>query len=301
VDPLICKSTAMAEVVRRIERAARADSPVLIWGEKGVGKKLVAELIHRQSRRGGGPLVIVSTRKNRAASAEDVLFGGAGQLGRLVAAEGGTLVIDEIAGLGRTGQAKLLAAAEGRHVAELEDSVGQPVDFRLMATSRSDLAASVGRRRVREDLYYRLSVVTIRVPPLRERQADIPWLVLQMIDELCAARDRPAPAVDLDLMERLTERPWPGNGHELRDVLGEMLLWEDGETLRVDHLDGRFTGDGKDSGNSSSAMEFDTLADMERMAVMRALKAHQGNRTQTARSLGISVRTLQRKLKHWDV
>ena len=119
--PLICKSMAMLEAARRIERAARADSPVLIWGEDGTGKKLVAETIHRRSRRRDGPLVMLATEKCNGRSAEDELFGTAEQLGSLAAAAGGTLLIDEITGLPPTGQAKLLDAAEGRCVAELKE------------------------------------------------------------------------------------------------------------------------------------------------------------------------------------
>lgn len=298
---LMCESTAMREVARRIERAAQADSPVLIWGEKGAGKKLVAEMIHRQSRRGDGPLVIVSTQKSPGQSAEDELFGTAEQPSRLVTAAGGTLLIDEITGLPPTGQAKLLCAAEGRYVAEIRDSARQPIDFRLMATTRNDLAESVERGAIREDLYYRLTVVTIRVPPLRERRKDIPCLVKQLVGELCGARDKPAPGVAPELMRYLVEHPWPGNGRELRRCLERMVLRNDAEVLEVDHLRASFSDDRRDSAGPFSPERIDTLAELERAAVMRALRAHQGNRTQAAKALGISVRTLQRKLKHWDL
>jgi len=301
VHPLICKSTAMLEVAKRIERAAQADSPVLIWGEKGVGKKLVAEMIHRQSRRGDAPLVIVSTENSGGQSVEDELFGTAEQPGRLPTTAGGTLLIDEIAGLPPTGQAKLLAAAEGRYVSQRKDSSRQPIDFRLMATARNELAESVERGTLREDLYYRLSVVTIRVPPLRERKEDIPYLVQQMLGELCATRDKQVPAADPKLTEYLVRRAWPGNGHELRNCLDRMVSTEDSERLDVNDLHGSFCEDGRDSTGLPWAERVDTLADLERAAVMRALKVHQGNRTQAAKALGISVRTLQRKLRHWDV
>lgn len=291
----------MLKVARRIERAAQADSPVLIWGEKGVGKKLVAGMIHRRSRRGDSPLVIVSTQRSSGQSAEDKLFGAAGQPGRLATVAGGTLLIDEITGLAPTGQARLLAAVEGRRVAKAGNSAGQPIDFRLMATTRHELTASVERGAVREDLYYRLSVVTIRVPPLRERKEDIPCLVRQMLGELCAAHGKRVPAVDPELMARLLEGSWPGNGCEVRDCLKEMLQREDAEVLEMDHLRASFSGNGKGSTDSLSTERIKTLADLERAAVRRALEVHQGNRTQAARALGISVRTLQRKLRHWDV
>jgi len=300
VPPLISESLAMLEVARRIRRAARADSPVLIWGEQGTGKKLVAETIHRQSRRSDGPLVIVPREKSGDQSVEDELFGTAEQPSRLISATGGTLLIEEIAGLSPTGQAKLLAATEGRYVADLGDSAGQPIDFRLMATSRNELAESVERGAVREDLYYRLTVVTIRVPPLRERKEDIPRLVQHILGELCAARERPAPAVHPALMHYLVEHPWPGNGRELRALLESIVLAGDPEILEIDHVRASFCNNGTSSTGFSWAERIDTLDELEHAAVIRALRTHQGNRTRAARSLGISVRTLQRKLKHWS-
>jgi len=299
VYPPIAKSPAMLAVLKRIQRAAEVDSPVLIWGEPGSGKKMVAEVIHRRSRRAHGPFVVVSTGNRRGSSPEDELFGAAEPPGNLVAADGGTLLIDEITGLSPTRQAKLLAAAEGRHLEEPWGFGRQPVDFRLMATTREDLAQSVKRGSVRADLYYRLTVVTIRVPPLRERKEDIPCLVEQMLGELCSERGRRVPAVDPELVQHLAERAWSGNGRELRECLQRMVVAEDAETLRVKHLQSPSSQNGRNTRGVPSAEEIDTLADLERTAVMRALTAHQGNRTQAARALGISVRTLQRKLKHW--
>jgi len=291
----------MLEVARRIERAAKADCPVMIWGERGAGKKMVAEMIHRRSRRRDGPLVVVSTQKSPGQPAEDEVFGTAGRPGRLLGAAGGTLLIDEITGFPPTGQAKLLDAAEGRHVAEVGDAAEQPLDFRLMATTRAELAESVDRGSVRADLYYRLTVVTIRVPSLRERQGDLPCLVQWMLSELCAVRGSPVPAVAPELVQHLAERPWPGNGHDLRDCLKRMLAVGDAGTLGAKHLQAVLPQNGRSPAGASSAKPVDTLADLERAAVTRALEAHQGNRTQAAKALGISVRTLQRKLKHWDL
>ena len=288
----------MLEAARRIERAGRADSPVLIWGEDGTGKKLVAETIHRRSRRADAPLVVLATEKCRGQSAEDELFGTAEQPGRLAAAAGGTLLIDEITGLSPTGQAKLLDAAEGRYLAELQDSAGQSIDSRLMVTTRHEIAESVKRGALREDLYYRLAVVTIRIPPLRQRKEDIPGLVEQMLNEICAAGDRPVPAVAPELMQYLIERPWHGNGQELRDCLDAILAEGDADVLTMNQLP-PWAHRGGGPGNANQERQIDTLAELERAAVMQALKVHQGNRTQAARTLGISVRTLQRKLRQW--
>lgn len=298
---LICKSSAMLEVARRIERAAQADSPVLIWGEKGTGKKLVAELIHRQSRRGRAPLVVFSAADAAGRSAEEALFGTSEQPGALATAAGGTLLIDEIIGLPRAAQAKLLEAAERWHRAGLRNSDPRRIGFRLMATTRYSLSESVQRRALREDLSYRLAVVTIRVPSLRERKDDIPSLVRHILAECCAAHGRPVPSVERELMRYLVAHSWPANVGGLRDSLNKMVLAEDADVLTVDHLRGGFFDGRSAPANSPSPERIETLADLERAAVMRALKARQGNRTQAAKALGISVRTLQRKLKHWDV
>ena len=291
----------MLEAARRIERAAQADSPVLIWGEDGTGKKLVAETIHRRSRRRDGPLVMFATEKCNGRSAEDELFGTSEQPGRLAAVVGGTLLIDEITGLPPTGQAKLLDAAEGRYVAELKEFAEQPIDFRPMATTRYDIAESVQRGTVRKDLYYRLAVITIRTPPLRERKEDIPGLIEQMLNEMCTARDKPAPAVDPELMQHMIERPWHGNGHELHGCLEAMLAEGDSAVLRMGDFPPQLAHHAGGSEYANREGHIDTLAELERAAVIQALKVHQGNRTQAAKSLGISVRTLQRKLRHWHV
>jgi two-component system response regulator AtoC len=307
VQPLLGKSPAMLKVFDRIRRAAQVDSPVLIWGEEGTGKTLVAETIHRQSRRAGGPFVVVRAERIADASMEEDLFAPsewpfelapAEWPGQVESAQGGTLLIDEITGVPRTCQAKLLAAAEGRYGPGSEYSGEPPFDFRLMATSRHEPSESVERGTVREDLYYRLAVVTIRVPSLRERTEDIPWLVRHMLAELSAARDKPVPSVEPELMRYLVEQPWPGNLDELRQCLDTLVAAEDAETLGVDHL----RASRPDSeGDPNDSQHIDPLAELERAAVMRALKVCHDNRTQAARALGISVRTLQRKLRQWGV
>ena len=195
----------------------------------------------------------------------------------------------------------MLDTIEGKHVAELEDVVGQLIDFRLIATTRHEIAESVAQGVLREDLYYRLAVVTIRIPPLRERQEDIPELVAHILNEMCAARDKPVPALDPELMQHLVERPWHGNGQELRDCLHALLGVGGSNVLSMSHLPPLWANRAGGSDHASRGRHIDTLAELERAAVMHALKVHQGNRTQAAKSLGISVRTLQRKLRHWRV
>ncbi len=236
VCPLICESTAMREVARRIERAAAVESPVLIVGEAGAGKKFVAELIHRRSRRGDGPFVIASTETDRSRLDAQEPFEAGMPPDQWVAAAGGTLLIDEIARLSPTLQAMLLDMLENRRAVGLNNFRGQPATVRLMATSRDELAESVESGCVRKDLYYRIAVVTIRVPPLRQRQEDIPRLVQEMLEEWCARHDKPAPTVDPDLMRYLIDYPWLGNGYELRDRLDTILSMTEAAVLEMRHL-----------------------------------------------------------------
>jgi DNA-binding NtrC family response regulator len=298
VDSLICESTAMLDVRRRIARAAQVDSPVLIWGERGAGKKLVAEMIHRQSRRGQGPFVIVRPEHADSRELDRQLFGEAEQPGELAAAQGGTLLIDGITDVPRTSQARLLDVVEARD-AERRDAEEHPIDFRLMATACNELSASVRQGVVRQDLYYRLTVVTIHVPSLRERREDIPPLVQHMLGELCAVRGKSVPEVTPELMRYFAERSWHGNGGELRACLEAMLEAGDASVWGVNQLPPRSAVQPGRPGQAVLEGRIDTLAEVERTAVTWALQAHQGNRTQAAKSLGISVRTLQRKLRQW--
>lgn len=299
MQPLICKSKPMQEVARRIERIAQADSPALISGEKGAGKKLVGETIHRKSRRGRGAYVVVRAESGEAAMRR--LFGTAEEHGQLARADGGTLLIDEVTALPPTAQAKLMELAEGRQNAAQRHAEDSPADFRLMATTRFDLAESVRRGVVREDLPYRLAVASIHVPPLRERKEDIPALTHQLLADVCETRGKSVPAIAPEVIQYLVERPWPGNVSQLRDcLLYAAVLAEDAEVLEIAHLRGSLADDGEEGG-SSPQRRIGTLAELERAAVMRALELHQGNRTRAAKSLGISVRTLQRKLRDWGV
>ncbi|MBN2294518.1 MAG: sigma-54-dependent Fis family transcriptional regulator [Pirellulales bacterium] len=229
--PLIFKSMAMMEVARRIERASQTDSPVMVFGEPGTGKKQVAESIHRQNRRGDGPLVIFSTENMAARLLEEKLFGNSEKPSVLETTGSGTLLIDEITRLPRTVQARLLEAADARHRADMKYSGDRAIDFRLMATTRYDLRESVARGVLREDIGYRLAVVSIQVPPLRGRREDIPSLVRHILEELSVAHGRCVPSVSSKLMRLLMRHAWPGNVSQLRIYLDTMLYETGGDIL----------------------------------------------------------------------
>jgi DNA-binding NtrC family response regulator len=308
--PLIGTTTTMRGVFERMRRAAQVDSPVVIWGEKGAGKRLAAEMIHLQSRRASGPLVTISTEEMSSVMVERELFGDFPESVAALRGEdrgpcdpvfGGTLLIEEITALASTAQARLLRVMEDRGGSAGVWRDGAFSEFRLMATTRYDPVQSLDRGAMREDLYYRLAVVPIRMPSLSERREDIPWLVRQILAEWCGSRGRPVPQVEPELMERLVERPWPGNIDELRECLINLVATHDTGTLEVRHLP-RWFVDEEDGSNGARPRRIDaTLAELERKAVTVALGTHQGNRTRAAKALGISVRTLQRKLKQWEM
>ncbi len=299
---VIANSTAMREVVRRMERAARADCPVVLWGEEGSGKRFVAEQIHRHSRRRGGPLIIVRLPyplmpdNERVCLLEDEqLFGARENPGRLAEAAGGTLLVDEITRLSPTTQAKLLGAVEGR------GAFTESLDFRLMATTRFELAECVKRGTLREDLYYRIGVVMIRVPPLRERRDDLSDLIRELLAELSAERGIAVPAVEPEFVQAAVDYSWPGNGAQLRELLAAMLPAGAAHPLSATGLRTALAGTGESRPGTLSSPQVVPLERLERAAVLHALEVHEGNRTQAAKSLGISVRTLQRKLRRWQV
>lgn len=300
VQPLICKSARMVEVARRIERAAGAESPVLICGERGAGKKLVAKTIHRKSPRRDGPFVTIRTGGAAGRPLDEELFGSGEWPGAWAKANGGTLLIDEITGLLGTAQARLLAILEGRPLADAGPYDGRRSAVRLMATTRFELPESVRRGVLRRELHYHLGVVTISVPSLRDRREDLPALIRHVLAEICAAREKPVPRVEPELMDCLVEYSWPGNGRQLRHCLETMLPERGADVLKRIHVPLSLVDLLGSSRTLASRRSVDTLADLERAAVARALEIHRGNRTRAAKVLGISVRTLQRKLRQWD-
>ena len=310
VSPLIGKSPAMREVFERILRAAEVESPVLIWGERGAGKRQVAEAIHRRSHRAARPFVVVSTERIPSDVVEQEIFGRGSPAGLLNGerrglahdAPGGTLLIEEIRGLPRTGQARLLRAIEGQSGMIRGGHDETWPDVRWMVSTRYDPLDSVERGAMREDLYYRLAVVAIRVPSLRERKEDVPRLVRQLLAELCDARRVPVPSVEPELMHRLVEHPWSGNLDELRDCVERIFAASPAGPLGADLLPPSFEASVEPWADPRRETARDaTLAELERTAVARALTTHEGNRAQVAKTLGISVRTLQRKLKQWGM
>jgi DNA-binding NtrC family response regulator len=312
-EKIIGRSPQMLEVFDRIRRAAETDSLVLIQGESGTGKELVAEAIHRHSRRSEGPFVTVNMAAIPGGLVESELFGhvrgsftgaAADRVGRFEAADCGTLFIDEIGEFELTAQAKLLRVLETLTVTPVGSNDDRCVDVRIVAATSRDLHGLIARSAFREDLYYRLNVVTIDLPPLRERRPDIPLLMDHFLSQSCAASNKPKLSITSELAEFLNTFHWPGNIRQLRNAVESMVVLARGGVLAMRDLPRHLLlagGQADEPGSAAAAQPTGTLERLERAAVVQMLERCQGNRTRAAEALGISLRTLQRRLKAWHM
>jgi len=308
--PIVGRSEAMQAVYDRIRRVAQTDSIVLILGESGTGKELVAAAIHRESPRAKGPYVAVNMAAIPAHLVESELFGhvrgaftGAtdARIGRFEVASGGTIFIDEIGDFDPIAQAKLLRVLENYTVCPIGSNDDVHVDVRVVAATSRNLHDLVAKGQFREDLYYRLNVVLIQLPPLRERREDIPLLANVFLRESSAACGRGPMTIDPQLMQYFMHHSWPGNVRQLRNLIFSMVVMARGDVLMLADV----PADKRESvllptlvTNGTPVEELETI---ERMHILSTLEAHGGNRTHAAAALKISVRTLQRKLKSWGM
>ncbi|MEZ4406667.1 MAG: sigma 54-interacting transcriptional regulator [Polyangiales bacterium] len=293
------------ETVRLFQQARRlaaSDLPVLLTGETGVGKEVVARALHRYSSRAGGPFVGVNCGSLPEGVAESELFGHergsftgatAQRAGIFESADGGVLLLDEIAELSPSNQARLLRALEERVVVRVGGAQPVSVDLKVIAATHRDLADEVRAGRFREDLYFRLAGATLRVPALRERPADIAPLARRILAER-------APKVSFGpgVLDALTAYRWPGNVRELRNAIDSGLALCDGGTLRVDHLPATVAA-------ATALSEAHTLRgrvdEAERREIVRALATHNNNQSRAARELGISRRALIYKMERYGL
>jgi two-component system NtrC family response regulator len=309
LDGIVGTSPAMQEVFSLIERVSFADVPVLITGESGTGKELVARAIHQRSRRAGGPFVALNCAAVPESLLESEFFGhergaftGAvrGHVGRFEQAAGGTLFLDEIGAMRVELQAKLLRAIQEREVQRLGSTTPRKVDVRILAATAEDLERSIRRGTFREDLYYRLNVVPIRLPPLRERVEDVTALARHFLDRASKRLGREAPSLAPDALERLQLYPWPGNVRELENCIERMVVLASGPRLGADDLPPHVA---RPSASPESAADFDLpaggvrLADLERHLIRQALRRSRGNVAPACRLLGISYKTLQYRIR----
>lgn len=300
-DDFVTDDPATKELLALVDRVAPRDIAVLVTGESGTGKELIARRLHARSPREKGPFVAVNAAALPETLAESELFGaekgaftGAEQsrAGRFEEASGGTLFLDEVGELPSSLQVKLLRVLEERVVRRLGGSRDLPVDVRLVAATNRDLTRESEAGMFRQDLFFRLAVVVVNIPPLRERPGDLPLLARHFAARLAARHGVPAPRLTAEALEVLAGHPWPGNVRELRNVLERAVVVRGGEPIRVEDL-----------ALAAPAPATSSLdrTHREREALLAALRRTGGRRDEAARLLGISVRTLYYRLKQWGI
>ena len=303
---LVGRSKQILDVFGRIEKAAKGDANVCIYGESGTGKELIARAIHAISDRRRGPLVTFDCAAVPESLAESQLFGhvkgaytGAieSRDGVFTQADGGTLFIDELCELTLPLQAKLLRVVQGREFVKVGGTKPIRTNIRLVTATNKDPKAAVDAGMFRADLYYRVAVVMIKVPPLRERREDIPLLVNHFLDRYTAGYKKQIRGVEPAALARMTALPWPGNVRQLENFLAQAVVLAEGDMLTERDL---FVDEAPVATPGVSAAPGDPilpLREVERRHILHTLQRVGGNRTEAARLLGISIRCLQYKLK----
>jgi DNA-binding NtrC family response regulator len=303
--PLVSRSPKMRAVEQSIAKVARTGTTVLLQGESGSGKEITARAIHEASPRAGQPFLAINCAVLSEALIESELFGhekgaftGAHvqRRGRLELADGGTFFLDEVAELHPSLQAKLLRVLEERSFERVGSATPIAIDVRFIAATHKDLRALVREGKFREDIYHRLAVFPIVLPPLRERREDIVPLAERLLRALHAEGASRFLPLSPEVRAHLEAAPWPGNVRELRNVLERGVILADGAPLRVEHLP--YDADQEVAAQRSSGA---TLEELEKAAIVSALSAVQGNRKDAARRLGIGLRTLYEKIKRYGL
>ena len=316
---LLGESAAMDGLRATITKVARSQAPVYILGESGVGKELVARTIHGQSARAAGPFVPVNCGAIPSELMESEFFGHkkgsfsgahADKPGLFQAAHGGTLFLDEVAELPLQMQVKLLRAIQEKSIRPVGAATEVPVDVRILSATHKDLGDLVEDGRFRHDLYYRINVIELRVPPLRERRSDLPQLAASILARLARTHGRPTPLLAPSALEAMGTYHFPGNVRELENILERALALAEGDTIGASDLRLPQQGVPRHGGAPVAAHE-EAVVDlpagsgalpsyieqMERTAIQKALEENRWNKTRTAAQLGITFRALRYKLK----
>jgi DNA-binding NtrC family response regulator len=308
---MIGSSTAMRRLRERITQIATTDETVLICGESGTGKELVARAIHAQSKRVGGPLISLNCPALSAQLTESELFGhkrgaftgaDADRMGRFEAANGGSILLDEVTEIDLNLQAKLLRVLQERSFERVGASETVSVDVRVIATSNRDLLAEITAGRFREDLYFRLAVVPIVLPPLRERENDVLELTDFFLAQSAERLSRKSVALEPSARELLCSYTWPGNVRELQNIITRACVLNQGAPIAAGELRPWLRTAGVApatiaDGHTDTFPDEVTLDEMERRLIVATLKRCDGHRAKAAEKLGIGLRTLSGKLR----
>jgi DNA-binding NtrC family response regulator len=309
---LVGTSPAMQDVMRQVEMAAPSTASVLITGETGSGKEMVARSIHMLSPRAERPFVAINCSAIPESLMESEIFGhekgaftGAAErrIGCFELADGGTLLLDEIGEMPAQTQAKLLRVLEDRRVRRLGSKVETPVDVRVLAATNKNPEEAVADGHLRQDLYFRLNVFHIHLPPMREHKEDLPQLVDHLLADISAKHHKKVTGVGSDVMDLFKSYPWPGNVRELRNVLERAAIASDRGTVSRQHLASDFGRTPATTSSGLGALRFPvgtTVDAAERELILQTLNATNQNKTRAAELLGISLKTLHNKLKEYE-
>lgn len=304
------RSPAMQEVLSLAEKVAPTDSTVLVQGESGTGKELIVQALHQRSRRSHLPLVTVNCATLQESLLESELFGhergaftGAFQQkpGLFELAHKGTLFLDEIGEMSSSLQAKLLRALQSGEIRRVGGSRIFKVDVRTIAATNKDLKKETLEGRFREDLYFRLNIITVQVPPLRERKEDIPPLVSHLLQKI-QGKTNGRKWTSAELLEIFQRYDWPGNVRELENILERLVILTEGESITTKYLPAYMLDPkGSPTPGGEGPGPLLSLSELEHQHILLALEKNCGNKTKTAECLGITVRTLYNKLKAYQL
>ena len=299
---VIAESSQMKRILQEAEKIAKSHSNVFIFGESGTGKEVIAGLIHAYSRRKEHPFIRVNCAALPDTLIESEFFGhekgaftGAHQkrIGRFERADKGTLLLDEVSEIPLALQAKLLRVVQEQELERVGGTEAIHVDVRLVSTSNREMQEAIQEKTFRADLYYRLNVVPIYLPPLRERKEDILPLANHFLVEVCQRDQIPLKAFSKKAEEKLLSYSWPGNIRELRNVIEHGVVMDYSNIIEEEHLL-------IDLKRSEEALPIVTIKELEKKHILRMLDHFDGNRTQAAKALGISIRTLRNKLNEYN-
>jgi DNA-binding NtrC family response regulator len=315
-ENIIANSSKMKEVLEKVKLVANTKATVLIIGESGTGKELIANAIHQNSPRKSMPFLPINCAAIPGNLMESELFGyekgaftGADKahLGRFEQADSGTLFLDEIAELPLELQGKLLRVLEEKVVYRVGGTKGIPVDVRIVAATHQNLSEKVKEGKFREDLYFRLKVVELVIPPLRERKEDIPFFVHQFLSDSSKEHNKNIKSISSELLNFFENYEWKGNVRELRNLLERMVIFSNKEVLDLSDLPSEFAiesfapNEEGVSNNGKMKLPFLNLELLEKEAIINALEETNYNKTQAAKVLGIGLRTLHRKINEYKI
>lgn len=306
---MVGRSESMRALWEMVRTIAPTDATVLITGESGTGKELVAKAVHAASRRARGPFVAVNCAALTESLLASELFGhekgaftGADKKheGHFLKADGGTIFLDEIGEMPLSMQVKLLRVIQEREVLSVGGNKAVPVDVRIIAATNRDLAREVAAGTFRQDLHYRLNVVTLALPPLRERADDIPLLAQYFMARFADKNNKKIKGFTPGAMDRLVRYAWPGNVRELENVIERASILLLGEHISERELPERFAPARGDALTDALTTDCPTLEDVERAVILKTLKRFGGNKTEAAKALGITRKTLHAKLSKYQ-